>query len=79
MRKNGLLMYFLNNKFRMFGFLVCISYFKRNLWTGVQGEKSDKAASHLDILLSFDVNNLTPVSLYDKHDDFKFHISNLLS
>ena len=38
--------------------------------------ESDRSASYLDILLSFDVNGHLNTSLYDKRDDFNFHITN---
>ncbi|KAK3094748.1 hypothetical protein FSP39_005718 [Pinctada imbricata] len=38
--------------------------------------ESDRSASYLDILLSFDANGHLNTSLYDKRDDFSFHITN---
>ncbi|KAK3093644.1 hypothetical protein FSP39_018346 [Pinctada imbricata] len=39
-------------------------------------KESIRSASYLDILLSFDANSQLNTSLYDKRDDFSFHISN---
>ena len=38
--------------------------------------ESNRSASYLDILLSFDDNGHLNTSLYDKRDDFNFHITN---
>ena len=39
--------------------------------------ESDRSDSYLDILLSFEVNNLLNTQLYDKRDDFHFQITNI--
>ncbi|KAK3087674.1 hypothetical protein FSP39_009018 [Pinctada imbricata] len=38
--------------------------------------ESDRSASYLDILLSFDTKGHLNTPLYDKRDDFSFHITN---
>ena len=41
--------------------------------------ESNTSASYLDLLLSIGRNSQLHISLYDKRDDFEFHITNKLS
>ena len=41
--------------------------------------ESNTSASYLDVLLSIGKDSKLHTSVYDKHDDFNFHITKILS
>ena len=51
---------------------------KRNLALRKEESESNTSASYLDLLLSIESDGQLRTSLYDKRDDFNFHITNFL-